>query len=172
MNPEETGRWDELLLERLNRLAELKKAYTDTIYCYISVRGETATERMIEQFLKDGFKVAVPRVKGKAMDFYYINGSEDLAPGGFGIPEPVASCERAECLHAPVIVPGVAFSERFERTGYGAGYYDRFFEREPEHRKIAVCYDFQMTEAIAVDSYDVLMDYVITPTKSLCRKEL
>ena len=89
--------------------------------------------------------------------------------GCFGIPEPKKSCMTAEETDAPVIVPGVAFSERFERTGYGAGYYDRFFEKEPQHRKIAICYDFQIAEAIAVDQYDVLMDQIITPGRELSR---
>ena len=101
--------------------------------------------------------------------FYYIDCFEDLEPGCFGIPEPKKSCMTAEETDAPVIVPGVAFSERFERTGYGAGYYDRFFEKEPQHRKIAICYDFQIAEAIAVDQYDVLMDQIITPGRELSR---
>ena len=116
-----------------------------------------------------GLKVAVPRVKGREMAFYYIDCFEDLEPGCFGIPEPKKSCMTAEETDAPVIVPGVAFSERFERTGYGAGYYDRFFEKEPQHRKIAICYDFQIAEAIAVDQYDVLMDQIITPGRELSR---
>lgn len=163
--------WDEQINQRLLAMEELQREHTDTIYCYISVRGETGTEQIIRHYLSEGFRVAVPRVKGKLMDFYYIKDYNDLKPGGFGIPEPDLSCEKAECETAPVIVPGVAFSRRFERTGYGAGYYDRFFEREPEHKKIAICYDFQLTDAIAVEPHDILMDYVLTPLECLCRKE-
>lgn len=144
---------------------------TDTVYCYIGVRGETGTEALIRHFLGLSLRVAVPRVKGKDMSFYYINSYDDLEPGGFGIPEPVSSCELAACKEAPVIVPGVAFSRRYERTGYGAGYYDRFFAAEPEHEKIAVCYDFQLFEGIASDSFDVPMDYIVTSTEFLCREE-
>lgn len=167
----ETDLWDEEIKKRLLSLSPLEKEHTETVYCYISVRGETGTNEIIRHYLQEGFRVAVPRVKGKSMDFYYIKKFEDLKPGGFGIPEPDAFCEKAECESAPVIVPGVAFSRRFERTGYGAGYYDRFFEKEPNHEKIAVCYDFQLTEAIAVEAHDILMDYVITPSECLWRKE-
>lgn len=163
--------WNGQIKLRLSSLEMLTREHTDTIYCYISVRGEAGTEEIIRHYLSEGFRVAVPRVKGKSMDFYYIKDYNDLKPGGFGIPEPDLSCEKAECETAPVIVPGVAFSRRFERTGYGAGFYDRFFEREPDHEKIAICYDFQLTEAIAVEAHDILMDYVLTPKEHLCRKE-
>ena len=167
LKEEETAGWDNAIFQKIKEM-ELEKQF-DTIYCYISVRGETGTEALIRWYLEQGVKVAVPRVKGKEMDFYYIDRFEDLEPGCFGIPEPNKGCRLAECQEAPVIVPGVAFSERFERTGYGAGYYDRFFEKEPQHKKIAICYDFQIAEAIAVDQYDVLMDQIITPERKLSR---
>lgn len=168
LNSEEIIRWDSQVLQKLKTLGLEKN---QTLYCYISVRGETGTEEIIRSYLSSGIRVAVPRVKGKEMDFYYITDYNELKPGCFGIPEPDRSCEKAECKKAPVIVPGVAFSEQFERTGYGAGYYDRFFEKEPEHEKIAICYDFQLVNAIAVESHDILMDRVLTPTRSLCRKD-
>lgn len=168
LTEEEMAGWDQAILQKLKDL-ELEKQF-DTIYCYISVRGETGTGDLIRWYLEQGVKVAVPRVKGRQMDFYHITCFEDLEPGCFGIPEPKKSCVMAGDENAPVIVPGVAFSGRFERTGYGAGFYDRFFEREPHHEKIAVCYDFQMTEAIAVNRYDILMDRVITPERSLTRR--
>lgn len=167
LTKEETDGWDQAICQKIKNLG-LEKQY-GTIYCYISVRGETGTEVLIRWYLEQGLKVAVPRVKGREMAFYYIDCFEDLEPGCFGIPEPKKSCMTAEETDAPVIVPGVAFSERFERTGYGAGYYDRFFEKEPQHRKIAICYDFQIAEAIAVDQYDVLMDQIITPGRELSR---
>lgn len=168
MTATETAGWDSAILRKIKEL-ELEKR-SDIIYCYISVRGETGTEELIRWYLNQGVKVAVPRVKGKQMDFYQIGGFEELEAGCFGIPEPKESCAKVRKGNAPVIVPGVAFSMRFERTGYGAGFYDRFFEREPEHEKVAVCYDFQMMEAIDVDPHDILMDRIITPTRSLARR--
>lgn len=166
LSREESAAWDQQILESVK---SLNLEQHGTVYAYISVRGETGTEGLIDWYLDQGVRVAVPRVKGKTMDFYYIRSREDLEPGGFGIPEPKRECEPAEDCLAPVIVPGVAFSEQFERTGYGAGFYDRFFEREPQHEKIAVCYDFQLSEAIESEPHDVRMDSVITPTRFLRR---
>ena len=163
----ETELWDRQILETLKSLNLERHG---TVYCYISVRGETGTGQLIAWYLKQGARVAVPRVKGKTMDFYYIRSMEELEPGCFGIPEPSAQCEPASDSAAPVIVPGVAFSRRFERTGYGAGYYDRFFAREPRHEKIALCYDFQLTGALESEPHDVLMDRIVTPTSFLSRR--
>lgn len=171
LNQTDTAAWDQNIKEKILNMPLFKKRQTDTVYCYISVRGETGTGDLIEYFFSEGLRVAVPRVKGKTMDFYYISSRSDLEPGVFGIPEANASCEKADCKEAPVIVPGVAFSRRFERTGYGAGYYDRFFEAEEKHQKIAVCYDFQLYESITTDSFDIPMDIIVTPTETLCRKE-
>lgn len=168
---ERKARWDQQILARVRslRLDQKEHVPAGIVYCYISVRGETGTADLIRYFLEKKLRVAVPRVSGREMDFYYIESFSDLEPGGFGIPEPKAHCERAAASDAPVIVPGVAFSKRFERTGYGAGYYDKFFSREPDHEKIGICYDFQLVEAIAVEDYDRFMDRLITPTRSLKR---
>lgn len=72
---------------------------------------------------------------------------------------------------APVIVPGVAFGQDFSRLGYGGGYYDRFFEREPDHRKIGICYEFQMETALPSEDFDVKMDVIATPDRCLAREE-
>lgn len=170
LTSEEMTLWDEKIKERVLTLSAFQKEQTDTVYCYIGVRGESGTESLIRHFLSEGMRVAVPRVKGKLMDFYYIKSYEDLEPGIMNIPEPVASCKLAECTTAPVIVPGVGFSEQYERTGYGAGYYDKFFEKECKHLKAAICYDFQVVEKIATEPHDILMDYVLTPAKKIGKR--
>ena len=90
LTEEETDGWDQAICQKIKNLG-LEKQY-GTIYCYISVRGETGTEALIRWYLEQGLKVAVPRVKGREMAFYYIDCFEDLEPGCFGIPEPKKSC--------------------------------------------------------------------------------
>ena len=95
---------------------------------------------------------------------------EDLEPGAWesGARE---GCRKAAEPGAPVIVPGVAFGQDFSRLGYGGGYYDRFFEREPDHRKIGICYEFQMETALPSEDFDVKMDVIATPDRCLAREE-
>ena len=174
----ETAEWDKKILENLKGLFSLEANSTsgsltglpEMVYCYISVRGETGTDLLIDWLLQQGVRVAVPRVSGKEMAFFYINNDSDLIPGTFGIPEPAPHLTPAVEKCAPVIVPGVAFSTEFGRIGYGAGYYDRFFEKEPEHMKIAICYEFQLFEHAEAEAHDVPMDWIITPERILRRQ--
>ncbi|MGI6072716.1 MAG: 5-formyltetrahydrofolate cyclo-ligase [Lachnospiraceae bacterium] len=88
-------------------------------------------------------------------------------PAGFtlrrGIAEPVSG-EIAD-VDALVIVPGLAFDKTGARTGYGGGYYDRYFaaHRDRSFVKVALCYDFQIVDSLESDPHDVAVDYVISP---------
>lgn len=163
MLPFEKKKWDEAILERLRTFFPKPGM---AVYVYVSVRGEAGTELIIDELLKIGCLVALPRVKGHDMSFFYISDRTQLSAGTYGIPEPVDGCRRADDLKAPVITPGVGFSSDGSRVGYGAGYYDRFFAAEPDHQSVGICYDYQVFSDIETDVYDRKMSYVITPTKT------
>ncbi|MBO5574497.1 MAG: 5-formyltetrahydrofolate cyclo-ligase [Clostridium sp.] len=169
--PEDKAEWDRNLEENL-RGFHLENS--PVVYAYISVKGETETGGILEKLLHAGVRVAVPRVmrdaSGKWLDFYFISGKEDLEAGTFGLLEPKFTCEKAEDANCPVIVPGVAFTPECIRNGYGGGFYDRLFEKEPNHLKIAIAYDFQIFEQVEHDALDVRMDYVVTPTQIYSKK--
>lgn len=161
--------WNQKLAEQILSMGCWQPG--DCVYCYISVRNEAGTEMLLQELWKRKIQVAVPRVRGKEMDFYYISGMEDLEPGSMGIPEPREGCRKAAEPGAPVIVPGVAFGQDFSRIGYGGGYYDRFFEREPDHLKIGICYEFQLETELPRENFDVKMDVIATPDRCLIREE-
>lgn len=161
--------WDRKLAKRLFSMDEWKQECC--VYCYISVRNEAGTEALIQELWDRNISVAVPKVQGKDMDFYYINSMEDLEPGAMGIPEPKSACRKAVSQDAPVIVPGLAFSQDFSRLGYGGGYYDRFFEKEPKHLKIGICYEFQLEPELLSEPWDTDMDVIVTPDRCLVREE-
>ena len=60
------------------------------------------------------------------------------------------------------IVPGIAFDVHGNRLGFGAGYYDRYFETAGEITKIALAYDFQILNEIPREDNDISMDAIIT----------
>ena len=110
-----------------------------------------------------GKYVAVPKVEGKKLVFYAIQGKKDLESGVMGIMEPKSSCLRIGDEFAPVIVPGIAFDREGHRIGYGGGYYDRFFDEEPDHPRFGIAYPFQLFDSLPAEAHDKGMDMVITP---------
>ncbi|WP_077610797.1 5-formyltetrahydrofolate cyclo-ligase [Clostridium sp. Marseille-P2415] len=154
-------RWNEAICEQLLNLEEIRRAFC--VYCYASLHHEAGTWKLIESLLKQGKYIAVPKVAGRELEFYAIFGKTDLEEGVMGIMEPKPSCLKIHDLKAPVIVPGIAFDKTGNRIGYGGGYYDRFFEREPHHLRIAIAYGFQMFDRVPAESHDICMDRIITP---------
>lgn len=147
-------------------------AGADCMLCYVSLPTEVCTEELIRQALLDGKRVAVPRVFGSEMEFYYIGGWQDLRPGCMGIMEPASHCEPVCIRHGaaggrlvPVIVPGLAFTRDGSRIGYGGGYYDRYFADKEGFYMIGAAYDFQILDQLPTGGHDVRMDCVITEKK-------
>jgi 5-formyltetrahydrofolate cyclo-ligase len=116
---------------------------------------------MLEQALKDGKRVAVPKVYGDEMKFIYLSDLSQVEKGFAGIPEPVADGDVAADPTALVLMPGLAFTEKGHRMGYGGGFYDKFLSQEPNHPTLALCYAFQMVDELPVEEYDVPVDVVL-----------
>lgn len=159
MTPEEI----QLRSQRLGELFCETEAYRNAkaIYGYLPYNQEVRTVPMLEQALRDGKRVAVPKVYGEDMRFIYMEDLSLTAPGFGGIPEPVADGPVAQDPEALVLMPGLAFDESGRRIGYGGGYYDRFLSREPNHPTVALCYGFQMMEDLPVEEFDIPVDLVL-----------
>lgn len=132
-----------------------------TIYGYLPYNQEVRTIPMLEQALKDGKKVAVPKVFGDEMKFIYLNDLTRIEKGYCGIPEPIADGPVAEDPTALVLMPGLAFDEQGHRIGYGGGFYDKFLAAEPDHPTLALCYAFQMIDHLETEDFDVPVDCVL-----------
>ena len=132
-----------------------------TIYGYLPYNQEVRTVPMLEQALRDGKKVAVPKCYGDEMRFIYMDDLSKVAPGYADIPEPIADDPVAEDKTALVLMPGMAFTEKGDRMGYGGGFYDKFLAAEPEHPTVALCYAFQMVESLPTEEYDIPVDRVV-----------
>ncbi len=132
-----------------------------TIYGYLPYNQEVRTVPMLEQALRDGKRVAVPKVYGDDMKFIYMTDLTQVSKGYAGIPEPVADEPVAEDPQALVLMPGMAFTKDGCRMGYGGGFYDKFLAREPQHPTLALCYDFQIVDTIPTEDYDIPVDCVL-----------
>ena len=149
--------------DRLAQLFYNTDAYQNakTIYGYLPYNQEVRTVPMLEKALADGKKVAVPKVYGDEMRFIYMQDLSLVEKSDMGIPEPVADAPIGDDPTALVLMPGLAFTEKGDRMGYGGGFYDKFLEAEPDHPTVALCYAFQMVESLPVQDHDIPVDLVL-----------
>ena len=149
--------------EKLGVLFAQSEAYKNakTIYGYLPYNQEERTVPMLEQALKDGKKVAVPKVYGDEMKFLYLDDLTKVSKGYAGIPEPIADGPVADDETALVLMPGLAFDPQGHRIGYGGGFYDKFLAAEPNHPTLALCYDFQLLPELETEEHDIPVDTVL-----------
>lgn len=63
---------------------------------------------------------------------------------------------------AAIIVPGLAFSRTGKRLGRGAGFYDRFLEKNPEALRIGLAFFEQIVDTLPHEDFDQDLDIVLT----------
>ena len=148
---------------RLGELFAASEAYRQakSIYGYLPYNQEVRTVPMLEQALRDGKRVAVPKCYGDEMRFIWMEDLSKVEKGYAGIPEPVEDGPVADDETALVLMPGLAFDPEGHRIGYGGGFYDRFLAKEPDHPTLALCYAFQMLPKLETEEFDIPVDCVL-----------
>lgn len=135
---------------------------SEEVFCYVPIRGEVDTLPVLEAAWSAGKRVAVPKVLSKTeMEFYYIQSMNDLAPGTFGVLEPLTN-ENASLEHALMVVPGSVFDMQKNRIGYGGGYYDRYLAAHPNHLTIGIAYSLQVVESLKPEITDIPVQLLLT----------
>ncbi len=156
---------DEVLCRRLLSLPELSAPCT--VYAYASLSWEPDTWEILRALLSRGFRLALPRVEGREMRFYFVPDLKELSQSFMKIWEPKADAIPADDPEALVLVPGMAFSREGARLGKGGGFYDRFLAAEPDHKTIALAYGFQLMEQIPTGVYDRPVDQIVTENERI-----
>jgi 5-formyltetrahydrofolate cyclo-ligase len=139
-----------------------------TVLVYVSIGREVQTGELLRRFWRQGKRVAVPRVLDGQVQAFEVPADCGWEKGPFGLPVPRVSSP----LSAPIdvcIVPGLAFSLRCDRLGFGYGHWDRFFAQAPVSTVIGICYDRQIVPSMPVESTDRPADLVVTESRILFR---
>ena len=104
------------------------------IASYLSFPHEFQTQGLIEQALKDGKKVLIPKTYPKGRMDFVVYHPQQLIKTSFGLLEPQGDLEVVDASQIDLIhVPGLAFTMEGYRIGYGGGYYDRYLEQFSGH---------------------------------------
>ena len=163
MSVEEKARVDEIIATRVASLWQYQRCRL--LLVYVSTKIEVDTFRIIERALADGKAVAVPRcVPGtRQMEFYRINSVEDLAPGTFGVLEPVPGVHELlrEFPDSLCIVPALSYDWHGFRLGYGKGYYDRFLSKY-DGVMIGICYSDCVQRKLPHGRFDRPVELLVT----------
>ena len=134
-----------------------------SLFIYVSTGREPDTHSLIEDAWKAGKKVYVPKCYGQGrMDAVRVASWQDLAPGAYGIPEPVTAPAESPLSSIDLaVVPCVCASRDGRRLGHGAGYYDRFLSA---HSMPCVCLCFHklLRDDLPAGPLDQRMDAVVT----------
>lgn len=152
---------DARILDAVAALPELQEA--ETIFCYVGMAEEIHTRSLLEQILRSGKRLGVPKCRGKGiMHVYEIKDLAQLKKGYYGILEPdeespVILPEEIELA----VIPCLSCDAQGGRLGKGGGYYDRYLE-QTAFPKAALCRQQLMEREIPMEIHDQRMDMVIT----------
>lgn len=139
------------------------------IASYMSFAGELDTHALndsLNQYHQVALPVIDPEQKG-IMHFYRYQGQDQLVCSKLKIlePQPIKENYLAPSDMEVVLVPLVAFALNGARIGMGGGYYDRLLKKiHPNCLTIGLAYDFQKLEVINIQSWDVPLKEIITPS--------
>jgi 5-formyltetrahydrofolate cyclo-ligase len=139
--------------------------YGETVLAYTSKEKEVNTREIITTLLERGNPVVVPIIvkEDRSLRLSFIRDLSSLVPSTFGVPEPTGSETPAMGAEVDTIVlPMLGFDRSGRRIGYGAGYYDRFLEKNPALQKIGIAFACQEYDNLPVDENDIPVDCIIT----------
>ncbi len=164
---------DAAILERLLQMPEYKRA--ETVLGYMNFGSEFASELWVAQVLKDGKRLALPRVNRHTnmLDLYCVDDLENqLASGLWGIREPVVErCERLNAINEVefALLPGIAFSQNGARLGYGGGFYDKLLAHSASQRPVlaVAAYGLQVVKEIPQEATDVSVEWIVTESATI-----
>ena len=136
---------------------------------YLRCGVEPPTNDIIDHCHARGQHVGVPAwiPQTRVYAFCSLLHGEPLAPGHKHIKEPIDKRLTDTAIYDLFLIPGLIFDTHGTRIGHGKGYYDRLLaKRQSSAIVAALIFDWQIsTEPLPRESHDVLMDFIITPTR-------
>ena len=163
---------EKLIIDYLRHLPEWTEA--KIIALTKSMPIEFSLEKVVTLARKMNKKVVVPvTLPHRQMKFAYWDEKTTFQKNSFGVEEPIQPIWVDEKQIDLVIVPGLAYSKKGERLGFGGGYYDRFIEQQ-DLSTISLAYQEQVYEEAVwnVEVFDQAVQILITKEGVIHSNEL
>lgn len=164
MTPEQRAEAGERIRRRLADLPEWRDAAT--VLLFLSMPDEVDTLPIVRDALAAGKNVAVPKVDARrtVMDARVLRDLDrDVAPGVYGILEPVVSEVVEPAAIDFCLVPARGFDRHGNRLGRGGGYYDRYMSH-PDFRALrcGIAFAAQLLDDLPHDQTDLPVHLLVT----------
>lgn len=133
------------------------------IAVYLPINNEVKTNKIIDTLLKKGANIFIAAYFKKINKYRFVkfNGWENLEEGPYKILQSSNFLHSSEVKLDLVIIPGLAFSKKGVRLGYGKGVFDKLLAPSKAF-KIGLAYDFQIIDKIPQEKHDLVMDIIVT----------
>lgn len=133
----------------------------NTVGLYLAIKGEPDLTKII---LYNDWVFGLPKIDGKQIKFVHYQFGAKLEEKAKGILQPTSDIELIPSI---IVVPGLAYSQKGYRLGFGYGHYDRYFSQQIENGnrsiiKIGVCFDKYLLESLPTENHDTKFDYIVT----------
>jgi len=165
LSPKEVETLSEKITKKIKLLPEFKKA--KTILLYHPIKNEVDPTPLFNP--KKIFAFPLTHSASHRMTLHEITDMDELELDEFKIKSPTKKHKRIAIKNIDlVITPGLAFDENGHRIGYGKGYFDKLFKSLSTNCvKIALAYDFQITENVPAEKHDKKVDIIVTESRTL-----
>jgi len=132
-----------------------------TVSLYIAMHDELDPAPLLDALHGRGHDLALPTLIDRTtMRFLAWKPGDPIEHGPMNLRQPKLSApERAPDL---IVTPLTGFDLRGGRIGYGAGHYDRAFQRYPGAHRIGFAWAMQQIEEVPHDPWDVPLHAVAT----------
>lgn len=138
-----------------------------TFAAYVPEETEPGHGRLPASFTRLGARVLLPVVPPEGRDLGWAVDTGRLAPGRFGLLEPVGPRLGATAVGTAdvVVVPALAVSRDGVRLGRGGGFYDRALAHaRPGAELVAVVFDDELLDELPAEPHDHRVTAVVTPS--------
>lgn len=162
---------EELVLNNEDRLLKNLRSFNlalegKKIACYMSIKNEMRTKKLIEYLFEQNSHVYLPKMQAgtKTLKFLEVDSMDKLKKNKFGIYEPFSSNDIESRELDYVFLPCVCFDKEGYRIGMGEGYYDQSLESISQSKTVLIilAHEMQHTESCYPENHDIKSDFCIT----------
>jgi 5-formyltetrahydrofolate cyclo-ligase len=134
---------------------------------YVPEESEPGHGRIPAAFTQLGARVLLPVVPPVGSELAWAVDTGRLAPGRYGLLEPVGPRLGPTAIGTAdvVVLPALGVDRRGVRLGRGGGYYDRALQHvRPDAVLVAVVFDDELLDELPAEPHDRLVTAVVTPS--------